>query len=237
MIFCGVFLGDAGGIFLNVYGIGFLCPQQHAADKQNAAAAAQVQQAGGRGDLIFHQFQTEPCGVVLSGAEAACRIDLQNGSAGGFCGGFFPAGLDVQLVSHRKRLEILFPVVRPVFLPNAGADSFQSAVLVFGVLGFHLCQHGSQSCQHFGTLCIFRQVDRDAGFTACQFHEPVLQIVPLAVFLFQKLLKILCVLYHAAADPQILQPDAQQVNGGRGGVNINLCPVHAVSPFCSSFCS
>ena len=234
MVFGCVLPGDACSVFLNVHGVCLFRTQEHSPDEQDAAAAAQIQQAGGIGnDLVFHQLQAQPGGVMLSGAEAACRVDLQNCSALCRSGGFFPAGLDVQLFPHRERLEVLFPVVRPVLFPDAGADCLQSAVLSFGVLGFHLRQHRTECRQRLCALGILRQIDGDAGLTAGKLHETVLQIVPLAVLLFQEFLEVLGVLYHAATDAQILEPHAQQVNGRGGGVNIYLCPIHASSPFCS----
>ena len=137
---------------------------------------------------------------MLAGAEAAGRVDFQNGSSGSFRSGCLPAGLDVQLFSHRKGLEVLLPVVGPVLFPDAGALHFQAAVDVFRICRPELCQHIPQGRQCFCALAILREIDGDAGFTVRQFHQAVLQIVPSAVLLLQKFLKVLGILHHAAPD-------------------------------------
>ena len=165
---------------------------------------------------------------MLSCAEAACRIDFQNGSALCCLSDRLPAGLDEQLFTNREGLEVLLPVVCPVLLPNAGAGNFQSAVEVLGVLLFHACQHGTKCCHGFCALRVNRQIDGDAGFAVGKLHQTILQIVPLAVLLFQKFLKVLCVLHHASTDSQILQFDAEQIDGCGCCIDIYLCPIHCV---------
>ena len=70
--------------------------------------------------------------MMLSRSKAAFRVDFQHGSA---CFWFvmLPAWTDIQLFADRKRLEILFPVIRPVFFLDARQNGFQSAKFAFGI--------------------------------------------------------------------------------------------------------
>ena len=227
MVLPGILRCSGCRIFLDIHCGGAGCPQQQCPDGQDPTAAAQIQYTIPRMHQLLQQLQAEPGGVVLPGAEAGCRIDLQHCPVPGIftC---LPGGLDEEPFSHGEGLEILLPVVRPVLLPDVFQRQLQGAEQLRIVPGVDLRQHCPQGNQLLRPLGIVRQVHSHCRVPLGHAQQILVNVVPLAFLVLQKLLEICRIRNGKALDAQIRQHGAKGIHPGRGGNNLCFDPIHVV---------
>ena len=215
-------------------GLSQLRSQPQGGDGQNAAAAAQVQHPLTAVNPLIQRRQAQPGGGVGACAEGKAGVQDQRHPSGGqellhLRVLLKPLGDHHQMLPDLHGLVILLPVVLPVGVLEVLQRQQQRPAVV--PLGLELLQ-GQTDFTHLGkALLAGFQVEGDAGLTGHLGGKVLVHIVPVLVVVLQKVLELCLVVDHHAVDAQGGEQRLHRLQSGVGGVNVQLQPIHILSPF------
>ena len=137
------------------------------------------------------------------------------------------------MLAHPHRMVILLPCVGPVFFIDIVQFQLQTTVASFAVLCLQTGNDLSCSCQLLHSLWVVRHIEGHAGLAVFHLlHNILVDVIPVRGGIVQKFIKVLCVLDDKSADSQIQQAAGQRLDSLGGCINLDLCPVHILRPFC-----
>ena len=219
----GVFIGHVHALLVNVAGHGPVRSQQQGGNGQNAAAAAQVQHRFPAPDVLFQGRQAQAGGGMAAGAEGEARVQPQGHPALRHTGAL-PLRDDDEPVTDLHRLIKLLPVVLPIGVLHVLHGQQQAAV--FRVLLLHPGQGHADPGQGVVSVGTVLQIEGNAAQALFLLHQGVVHIVPIGAVMLQEIPEVPLVVNDQAGDAQVLQQGADRVQPGRGGVDLQLQPLH-----------
>ena len=224
MVLFRILLCDLHAVKVDINSAGIVRTKQKSRNGKDTASAAKVKHLVILVKCFFKQFKAKLSCVVLTCSEGGLGIYFKNSPVGLLQR--LPGGLYNKLVAHFKGLEILLPVVSPVLFTDVGKLTDKASELLFGIKSGKLSHLAPYHSQHICTLRIIRKIECYAGLAVFQVHKVIVDIIPVACFVVEEVLKILSILYSKACNAYAKQSAADRLDTFGGGINIYFCPVH-----------
>ena len=160
---------------------------------------------------------------MTAGAEDQAGIQIDRGTPVGHGLAPLPLGNDIKLFAHRERLVILLPVVGPVLLLERESRYLQAAAVRLRA-GAECAQTGLQLLQPGMAVLVIGQVALHPVRPGARLLQRLVHLVPAALVLVGKLLKVRLLLDHQPAYAQRSQVGAHRLYARGGGVNAHFQP-------------
>ncbi len=219
---------DLHGIGVDIHSIGLPCPQKQGSNGKYPAPAADIKDPVLLFQYTFHQLHAELGRFMRTRTENMPRVDIQHSLARRRVQ-FLPRGLDNQPFPNRERHKIFLPVIRPVFFLNVFHRHLQRAKFYAGFLFCCLCRRkrAANLRKLFPAVKVVPQKKCYPCFLFLLFlHQLICDIIPFAVWVFQKFSEIRFIVYHQPRQPALIQHACRRLQPFLAGRNKYFYPFH-----------
>ena len=206
-----------------------LCAQKQRGNRQNAAAAAEVQHLFAALNGALKLFHAHLRRSVRAGAEDHAGVQQHlHAMLGVFR--VQPLRHDQKLRADLERLIVLLPVVLPVLVlhmlqRDIKRSKFDGRILlrkqpqlIFEIGDRLRCGRG-----------VF-EVEPDLAQALHLFFQTLVHIVPVLLVVFQKLVKLVLIVHNKAVEAEHRQPLSDKLDCLRRGFDANFNPLHDKPP-------